>query len=94
MFPKNFFVRGASSLAFCLGGTACASDLLFECASFLSGAGKPVLTGSFRLPVPSGVCPLGHVPQVRPYRRAGYARDVGCLPLCLRQAARPSYDRE
>ena len=24
------------------------------------------------LPVPSGLFPLGHVPKVRPYRRAGY----------------------
>jgi len=42
-----------------------------------------------RLPVPSGLLPLGHVPKVRPCRRAGYARDAGVCLCAFRQAARP-----
>jgi hypothetical protein len=41
-----------------------------------------VLTAKLDLPVPSGLVPLGHVPKVRPYRRAGYESEILSFGFC------------
>lgn len=44
---------------------------------FVARASVSVLTAMLDYPVPSGWFPLGHVPKVRPYRRAGYETGEG-----------------
>jgi hypothetical protein len=50
-------------------------------------ASVSVLTAKLDLPVPSGLGPLGHVPKVRPDRRAGYEAAGGTCPLFSRSLA-------
>ena len=46
-----------------------------------------VLTAKLDLPVPSGLVPFGHVPKVRPYRRAGYGSAGQAAGYCYSKGA-------